>query len=93
MMTFSESESEDVRHGDAEDQRERLVEYTEDVAATTEKKKTVARVKLVCSCGSTRCYAIERFGLPAPVFHVDIEPLGPQHVRDDRAIAVKRSLG
>lgn len=93
MMTFSEAESEDVRHGDSEDQRELLVEYPEDVTGTSLQKAVMTRVKLVCSCGSTRCQAIERFGLPAPVFYADIEPLGPQHVRDERAIAVKRSLG
>ena len=41
LTTITESESEDVKHGDSEDQREVMVKH-----ATAK-----ALVKLVCSCG------------------------------------------
>jgi len=93
MNTFTELEGEDVRHGEDEERREELVvDPTFEVILPSDLKKAPL-VKILCSCGSSKCFAIGRFGLPAPTYHTEIAPLGQQTVRDQRAIALRQALG
>ena len=58
-----------------------------DLAAKT------ASIKIVCSCGFTRCGLIGRFGHPVPVFKAEIQPIPSQYARDMRALALKGQGG
>lgn len=55
-------------------------------------KAEVALATVVCSCGSTTCSMISTFGLPRPIFHVDIEPIPSQVQRDLRAVALRGAM-
>lgn len=97
LLNWSESEDDDIKHGDREGQDEVQVEYKSLVPDLgTEpgplKTKGVTKETLVCSCGSTRCFAIQYFGLPRPLFTSDIEPIPAQHIRDQRAETLKKTL-
>lgn len=93
MQLHIDSEDEDVRHGDREDQAEVVVEYQAKDADGKLKSEKPTKETLVCSCGSTRCWAIPQLGHPRPVFSTEIEPLAPQFVRDQRALALKQAGG
>lgn len=90
---------EEVKHGDSDDQEvkyeEMLVEKgllgeTSEQAAAKAAKKAIEMVMIICSCGSPKCFAINRFGLPKPVFHENIEPIWDQMSRDLTALRIKQ---
>ena len=58
-----------------------------------EKQRQIAKSRMelvVCSCGSSRCYMIKRFGHPRPIYDREIEPItGGQWPKDKRALALK----
>lgn len=91
MILNIESDDGDVRHGDREDQAEQQVEYLERKDDGTTKNVKPRKETLVCSCGSTTCLAISRFGHPRPVFAQEIEPISCQTRRDRRALVLKQA--
>jgi len=91
VYQYSETESEDADHVEREDQALTVASYqiTEFDATTGRTVTRAVSSVIVCSCGSRTCGAIRRFGLPTPVFEIEIEPLAPQSLRDNRAAAIK----
>ena len=63
-----------------------LVESDEEKAAKLAKSQMNL---VVCSCGSSRCYMIRKFGHPKPVFQTAIEPILSQFQRDKEALRLK----
>ncbi len=90
---------EEVKHGDNDDQEVKyeemlvekgLLEETSEQTATKSAKKAMEMVMIICSCGSPKCPAIGRFGLPKPTFQQRIEPIWGQPQRDVTAIRIKQ---
>ncbi len=103
MYQYMETE-EETKHGDdadAEVKYEEMLVANGVIAMTKAEEEALLAKKsveaqttmqmILCSCGSPRCYAINRFGLPKPVFKQDIEPIGCQMTRDMTALRIKQS--
>lgn len=88
MLYMEESTDDYVRHGDDEEQELKYQELLVKEGLAEEEPKRIS-VPLVCSCGSLRCGAIGRFGLPKPTYHEHIEPVWPQMSRDRKAEKMK----
>lgn len=95
-VNYLERDDDETKHGDREDVAEQSVEFEQKIeyvdATGQVRDKIVSTTKqtLVCSCGSTTCFAISAFGLPRPLFSSDIEPIPSQNIRDMRAYALKQ---
>jgi hypothetical protein len=93
--SYLETDGDDVRHGDADGQREILVRYEQEPERVSAKRATITKpvsTKLVCSCGSSKCPAITRYGLPLPMFDREIRPITSQIVRDERARTLRQTV-
>lgn len=95
---FEIEAEEDIKHGEDEDAEvkyeERLVaaglmEMTTAEQEAAKAKKAMEMVMILCSCGSPKCFAITRFGLPKPTWESDIQPIGCQMTRDKTALRMK----
>ena len=91
---YLEIEGEDVRHGEDEGRREIFTEIkvVDEKTSVHSRITGIRRVLVLCSCGSAKCYAIDRFGLPSTTFHEQIEPIQPQSTRDQRALALRQGM-
>lgn len=104
-MYLEQETEEEVKHGDDADAEIKYEEMLlaagaiEETQAQAEArlakeavKKATQKTKMVmilCSCGSPKCWAINRFGLRAPLFHQEIEPIYSQYERDMKAARMK----
>lgn len=94
---YLETETDEIAtHG--EDDLEESVRYQElrlEAGLLTEDEEKAAKIAksqmdlVVCSCGSSRCFMISKFGHRKPLYTAEIAPILGQWAKDIRALQLK----
>lgn len=102
MYSYTESEEEDVKHGEDENAAEAYEQMLLKAGAITETKSeeearlakaAIEATRLVCSCGSYFCFAIGLYGLAKPTYNKEIVHLESQYIKDSTAARIKAAGG
>jgi hypothetical protein len=89
--TWLETEADDPEHVEREDQALLVTQYTTEVVDTAGRvvSSKVQTEPIICSCGLRRCGMVGVFGLPRPLYLVEIAPLPGQPAKDRRAVVLR----
>lgn len=91
-----ENTEEAATHGEDDlEESERYQELRLEAGLLTDDEEQAAKIAkskmdlVVCSCGSSRCYLIRRYGHPRTVYTSAIQPIPGQMAKDNEALRLK----